>query len=172
MFCSKCGKELPDAKTLKQCPQCGQPLKKSSLRTVIGCSCLAALLMFGGVLLPAIIAPNMVRAKAQGQLSACQSNLKNIAAACEMFASDNKGRYPQSLEQLEPNYLKYLPDCPAAHKMNYVYKPGSDFKAYTVCCSGSFHKAAGEGADFPKFDSKKGLQTRALPIRTKPGKRR
>jgi len=54
--------------------------------------------------------------------SACKSNLKNIATALEMYATDNRGRYPTGLDQLlQPPtpYLKQIPTCPAAGRSTY-----------------------------------------------------
>ena len=40
-------------------------------------------------ILAAILVPNFIRARAQGQLTACKSNLKNIGTALEMYSTDN-----------------------------------------------------------------------------------
>ena len=42
---------------------------------------------------------------------ACKSNLKNIATALEMYSTDHEGEFPDSLEELTPNYLRKLPRC-------------------------------------------------------------
>jgi type II secretory pathway pseudopilin PulG len=44
-------------------------------------------------ILVGILVPNFVRARAQAQTSACESNLKEIATAIELFQMDND-RYP------------------------------------------------------------------------------
>ena len=55
------------------------------------------------------------------KLTRCESNIKNLATACEMFAQDNKGHYPESLEELvEKNYIKEVPLCPSSEKP-YIY---------------------------------------------------
>ena len=51
-------------------------------------------------ILAAILVPNFVRARAQGQLTACKSNLKNVGTALEMYAVDHNGRYPTQLTLL------------------------------------------------------------------------
>ena len=42
-------------------------------------------------ILAAILVPNFIRARAQGQLTACKSNLKNIGTAMEMYSTDWSG---------------------------------------------------------------------------------
>jgi prepilin-type N-terminal cleavage/methylation domain-containing protein len=70
-------------------------------------------------ILAAILVPNFIRARAQGQLTSCESNEKNSGTAFEMYSTDNSGHYPQStgtggMTLLTPNYLKIIPTCPAA----------------------------------------------------------
>ena len=43
-------------------------------------------------ILAAILVPNFIRARAQGQLTACKSNLKNIGTAMEMYSTDWSGK--------------------------------------------------------------------------------
>jgi len=62
---------------------------------------LAALLWYASCALPA---PLMLSG-----LTAMKSNLKNIGTALEMYSSDHKGRYPEKLDYLTPDYLKTLP---------------------------------------------------------------
>jgi len=66
-----------------------------------------------------IILPNFIRMPTQGRLAACESNLKNIATALEMYATDYIGDYPPSLSYLTENicpsggsYIKKIPECP------------------------------------------------------------
>lgn len=42
----------------------------------------------------------------------CSSNLKNLATAVETWSTDHDKRYPGSLEELVPEYIKPLPTCP------------------------------------------------------------
>lgn len=44
----------------------------------------------------------LIRLRSEGQLTACQSNLKNLATALEMYASDNKDLYPRKLGDVLP----------------------------------------------------------------------
>ncbi|MEQ8221534.1 MAG: serine/threonine-protein kinase [Candidatus Eremiobacterota bacterium] len=48
----------------------------------------------------AILLPNFLGTRGSGQLAACESNIKNLATALEMYATDNNGDYPPSLEYL------------------------------------------------------------------------
>ena len=48
-------------------------------------------------ILAAILVPNFIRARAQGQLTACKSNLKNIGTAMEMYSTDWGGKYPTAI---------------------------------------------------------------------------
>lgn len=63
--------------------------------------------------------------KASDDLNACKANLRNIATACEMYSTDNCGRYPHSLDQLVPQYLTTPPQCPASCGQDYDYKVNS-----------------------------------------------
>ncbi len=75
-----------------------------------------------------------------GGTASCESNLKNIATALEMFSSDH-GNYPQSLEEIlktgdGKGYMSGLPECPVSKK-NYVYVKTGD-GSYSLKCGG-FH---------------------------------
>lgn len=70
-------------------------------------------------ILAAILVPNFLRARQQSQLSSCQSNLKNIATACEMYSVDNNGHYPTKIAMLVPSYLRQVPQCPATAGSSY-----------------------------------------------------
>lgn len=106
--------------------------------------------------LPSVFNANFERARGQGQLTACKSNLKNIATACEMWASDNAGRYPKELSQLTPSYLKTIPTCPTAGKDSYsaTYKAQANPDFFAVACGGHNH---GTPDDFPQYNANEGL---------------
>ncbi len=114
-------------------------------------------------ILAAILVPNFVRARGQGHVTACKSNLKNIGTACEMYATDNSGRYPTTLDSLTAGtvggYLKTIPTCPAAGADTYTsaYTVTSNPDVFTVYCSGSNHAAVDLGSGQPQFDSVQGL---------------
>ena len=127
-------------------------------------------LALGGLLLllfiaGALLVPNMISSKAQSQVTACKSNLKNIGTALEMYATDNAGRYPPSLDYLTISgeggaYLRCIPVCPACEKDTYSssYLHGNNPDCYFVYCSGHNHKAVNLEANAPAFDSATGLQ--------------
>ena len=112
-------------------------------------------------ILAAILVPNFVRARAQGHLTACKSNLKNIGTALEMYSTDHAGRYPTALTVLTTGanggYLKTIPSCPAAGSNTYSYASSKNPDIFTVWCNGSQHTVLDVSANFPQYDSIKGL---------------
>jgi prepilin-type N-terminal cleavage/methylation domain-containing protein len=110
-------------------------------------------------ILAAILVPNFIRARAQGQLTACKSNLKNISTAEEMYSTDNQGRYTSDFPSLSPNYLKQLPTCPSSQQAtsySYTYAVTPDL--FTLWCSGDkAHSGAGLNTSSPYYDSGTGL---------------
>ncbi|HXE71769.1 MAG TPA: type II secretion system protein [Candidatus Nitrosotenuis sp.] len=109
--------------------------------------------------LAAILVPNFVRSRAQGRVTACKSNLKNIGTALEMYSTDHSKLYPLALDRLTPNYLKSLPTCPNAGRNTYSegFTSASQPSAYTVVCAGYNHKAQGIGPNYPQYNSVSGL---------------
>jgi type II secretory pathway pseudopilin PulG len=110
------------------------------------------------------LTPNYLRARARGQLTACKSNLKNLATACEMYASDHKVHYPASLELLTKGpqpYLRSIPTCPGAGKVSYEYTSAADPDSFSMVCQGSHHDRAygafGGGVNFPQYTATEGL---------------
>ncbi len=100
----------------------------------------------------------------QGSLSACKSNCKNIATALEMYASDNCGAYPRSLQQLTVgNYLTFVPTCPAAGELTYTnYRVSRNPDKFSFGCAGNHHARAYTGyaapsQGFPRYHSEMGL---------------
>ena len=52
-------------------------------------------------------------------------HLELLATSAEMYAKDNKGAYPKTIDALFPKYLKRHPQDPITGK-NYIYKPLAD----------------------------------------------
>lgn len=112
-----------------------------------------------------LLNPRGIRGRAQGQLTACKSNCKNIATALEMYASDNKGAYPTSLSRLtQGNYLRVLPSCPVAGSDTYSpsYQMHARPDLFSFCCQGNNHNKAYSGFpephdNFPQYFSEQGL---------------
>ena len=109
-----------------------------------------------------IIVPNFIKARAQGQATACMSNLKNIGTALEMYCTDNAGLYPSHLDSsLTPAYIKRIPLCPGGTQDSYgpAYQPSQDHKGYTVFCQGEHHQKAGIPKHHPRYNPNTGLET-------------
>lgn len=108
--------------------------------------------------LSAILVPNFVKARGQGQLTACKSNQSNLATGLEMWSADNQGRYPKEMSQLTPEYLKQIPTCPAAQADTYSqsYQVSSQPDLYTFYCQGHHHKPQ-VPANFPQYNAMQGL---------------
>ena len=143
----------------------GKEKKKSNLLIIIVVSVVVLIggACFAGVL-AAIIVPNFVKARATGELAACESNLKNIATALEMSATDNEKEYPSSLDELvSNNYMKSIPVCPACEKP-YIYKntsAGEDFNFELSCGGEDAHTDAGAGrGHYPLYRPKEGIVLR------------
>mgnify|MGYP003609785721 CR=1 len=99
-------------------------------------------------------------------MTACKSNCKNLATALEMYASDNRGRYPSDFSKLltQGNYLKLIPTCPSPGKDTYSasYQMHAIPDRYTFCCQGKNHAKAyngfAKGSDnFPQYNTEQGL---------------
>jgi hypothetical protein len=103
--------------------------------------------------------PRGVRSQNSGQLTACKSNCKNIATALEMYATDNKGRYPRKLEQLlGDRYFKVMPTCSSAGRMTYEnYQVTTRPDAFSFACCGANHTQKGLGPNLPAYHSETGL---------------
>lgn len=111
------------------------------------------------------IVPLFIRARAQGRLTACKSNLKNLGTACEMYSTDWAGKYPRNLELLTPKYLKTLPECNVAGTFTYRYQTGTgaayntkgfeDY--YFIYCHGQHHRSTGFPDNYPQYDGIQGL---------------
>ncbi|MBT9585694.1 prepilin-type N-terminal cleavage/methylation domain-containing protein [bacterium] len=120
-------------------------------------------------ILAAILVPNFLKARAQGQLTACKSNCKNIATAMEMYASDNGGRYPTPAGAPDAlltagNYLKLIPTCPSAGSNTYsaTYTVAQTPDGFSYNCAGNNHGKAytgftGTANNYPQYDAEQGL---------------
>lgn len=112
-------------------------------------------------ILAAILVPNLVRARARGQLTSCVQNVKNIATSLEMYSTDWSGKYPAALTQLTPNYLKTIPTCPSTATDTYTagYTSSTLPDEYLVLCQGNNHGGFGP-ANFPQYSGLAGLEIR------------
>lgn len=96
-------------------------------------------LTFAAGAVAAVMVPSFIKARAQGQLTTCKVNLKNEATALEMYSVNNQGRYPAKLGMVTPNYLKVIPNCPAAQS----YTVNQSLDGFTLSCQGYNHRAIG-----------------------------
>jgi hypothetical protein len=109
--------------------------------------------------------PLMVPRHRSGTLTACKSNLKNLGTAMEMYSVDWSGRYPPTMELLTPNYLKTIPECPAASKVTYYLETGPEGRGntekfedyYFFMCQGENHKSVDVPKDYPQYNGTEGL---------------
>jgi len=137
------------------------PKKKSG-----GCQFLLALALLMTVIVTGVsllVLPRRIRPRAQGMLTACKSNQKNLATALEMYASDFKGHYPARFDLLEGTYLKTIPTCPSAnfdtYSATYIVTTSPD--RFSFYCKGNYHKDALRDLDnsenLPSYHSDRGL---------------
>jgi len=126
----------------------------------IGCNLLAVLAV---CLVGFIFVPGFIGARAQGQLAACESNMKNLATAMEMYAEDNKGHYPPDLSYLTDNktgntYMKKMPECPVyLTGYEYIYATSPD--NFTLWCKqkDAHIKALHKEGSWPQYNPGQGL---------------
>ncbi len=101
------------------------------------------------------------------KLFRCESNLRTISNAIEMYSTDHKGKYPEKLNELVPDYLPKIPRCPSAGKdtysPSYLLKKEGSGESYNLFCLGSNHTASGLGKDFPRYEYSLGT------VKEKPG---
>ncbi len=104
-------------------------------------------------------APQSTYDDSRSPLEQCQFNIKNIATALEMWASDNRGRYPRSISEVAPHYLKVIPTCPVAGRDTYqnTYRVSTSPDIYTFFCQGHHHKNEGLPENFPFYSSFSGM---------------
>jgi len=104
----------------------------------------------------------------RGALEECESNLKNIATALEMYATDNYGDYPPSLSYLIADsagygvYIKTLPVCPACQE-SYRYESCSMPDNFSLFCGGGNAHISTQEVDegyYPLYTSQQGIQLR------------
>ena len=99
--------------------------------------------------LAGILIPNFVNARAQAQTAACQSNLRAIATALELYYADNQ-KYPPSgnavpdaIKAGSVFYLNNTPKDPASEDPTAKYSftavdaTGGAPSSYTVTCPGT-----------------------------------
>ena len=90
------------------------------------------------------------------RIARCLQNLKNMSTALEMYANDHDGHYPETLKQLaQANYLRDVPLCLDKDAYGYQVKTRPDW--YRLHCHDKNHAKDGSPANYPVYDSEKGL---------------
>ncbi|MEW6277133.1 MAG: hypothetical protein AB1758_00820 [Candidatus Eremiobacterota bacterium] len=158
---------MDDLDSVSRCPSCGrwnytrEPCSECAWRAARIQRRLEVLLLVAcAVGLAAFLAPNFIKARSRGSLTACKSNLKNLGAALELYSADHGGRYPRALHALTPRYLKEIPRCPIVQSDTYSwsYRSHRVPDRYSFCCGGTNHREAGITAcDYPQYNSTQGL---------------
>ena len=101
-------------------------------------------------ILAGILIPNFVNARSQAQTAACESNLRAIATALELYYADNQVYPTASGAAVQPTlltangiaYLNNTPKDPAAQNGNATYTlttvqaGGGNAAGYTIVCPG------------------------------------
>ena len=112
-----------------------------------------------------LLAPNFMRTAHRRPFMSCRANLKNIATALEMYATDNQGLYPPTMDRLYPAYLIKAPYCDSNRARTYDYRPlaNQEKPGFLVSCAGQ-HQFYGPfliydhiGLGYPQFNSFSGL---------------
>lgn len=102
-----------------------------------------------------LLLPNYVRARSRSRLTACETSLRNMATASEMYAYENANLYATSLVQLTPKYLQSIPKCPSAPDntgyINGFSSASTPVNIYTLSCSGAFHSDLGLPSNYPMY---------------------
>jgi type II secretion system protein G len=101
-------------------------------------------------ILAGILIPNFVNARSQAQTAACESNLRAIATALELYYADNQVYPTASGAAVQPSlftvngvaYLNNTPKDPAAQNATATYTlttaqaTGGSPASYTIVCPG------------------------------------
>jgi len=149
MTCPTCSAQLPDDANF--CPSCGRLVRQAPAKASARIPAWVIVLIVVGALsilgipflaiVAAILIPNFIHARGVSKMAADQGNLKQIATALEEYAVDHSGRYPDRLVQLQPTYLKSLPEIPGtenAHIYAYHHPSSLPLKAaYDIWDDGS-----------------------------------
>jgi len=85
------------------------------------------------MLVVAIAVPVFLSSRSNAQKRTCQANLRTIEGAVQTYYAENE-KYPTSIDELVPDFLKRNPTCPTSGK-TYVLEPSSELgEPPTVAC--------------------------------------
>lgn len=132
MYCTKCGKEIPDVEGALYCPQCGiaqmtggtglgSPAKKTSLGIILVIVLVAGSIPVIGIL-AAIAIPQYHVYQVKGANSAAASDIRSAKTCCESYFANNQD-FPESLEQAGFRSVKGVV---------IKYEPSPDRKSYLI----------------------------------------
>ncbi len=104
-----------------------------------------------------------------GQLRMTLSTMTNISTALEMFSTDHSGKYPVSLNELSPDYIRNVPrGLSKAGNFPFAYRQKNGGKGYAFYCKGTNYAQFGIPADYPRC-SNSVKRTGSYEIYLKPG---
>lgn len=111
-------------------------------------------------ILLALLLPNLVRSKYQGQLASCEHNERAIASAMENYATQYR-RYPSALSLIFTNNFVQAVYCPS-NRSSYGYDVDGEGKAFTVYCQGIHSLVLPQAVNpgYPQYNPGAGLSRR------------
>lgn len=88
-------------------------------------------------LLGHVLSPHLFRGRSSSDGTACERNLKLVARALETYRKEHKGRFPDRLQELRPDYLSDIPECPDHGRDSYSpgYQVSADHKSFKLWCN-------------------------------------
>lgn len=108
-------------------------------------------------ILLALLLPNLVKSKYQGQLASCEHNERAIASAMENYATQYR-RYPTDLDPIFTEKFVQVVLCPS-NRTGYGYQVDTEGKSYTAFCQGIHHLVLPEAvaSGYPQYNPASGL---------------
>lgn len=83
----------------------------------------------------------------RGPNGRCCDSMDHLVMACEMYATDNSGRYPTRLTQVSA-----WPVCPLTF-LPYEFSSGANPDQFTIRCRGEHFRFFGFRSGYPHFSS-------------------
>ncbi len=86
-------------------------------------------------LLIAIALPNFMKARRKSIIRSAQATLRQVEGGYETFLLDggtNVATFAEVKAEIEPDYVKVIPDCPGGGDFTYVYEGGSNVFLATI----------------------------------------
>ncbi len=143
--------------------------RSPSIRTVRFSDTEMAVTIIIFTLLSYIIVPNFLKARASGHLCYCESQIKDLATAMEVYATENNGLYPEGFYKLleisknKSPYMSKIPDCKKSNLSHnrknltsYKYIRSEDCKNFTMWCIQN-HLDCGMEEGYPQYNPYQGL---------------